>query len=550
MKTMRFLSIAAIALAGLMMTGCSSEDDFVSEVMEQAASKDNIVTLTTTVNRNGSTADAARVATRALAADGTKTFAVGEKIAVIYDSEDNTKPVKAVSKPLTAANITNGGKSASFTVTLTNPKAGGNVKYIYPASMTKEKLESSSSEWFNSSALNEQDGTLSTISEKFDAATYEGTLTESAGLPASVTLENKFAILALTLKNSAGTQDITNNITGLNITETYTLYGTSQLVQQSRTVSRTAAAGPIYIVIQPVANHRIKITAPDGTKNYVKALTGKTYEANNGYSVSWKMSDAGKVGQFTSSSSGDQIFFAKGNLQYNASEPTYKWRFAEHQYDKIGTSGETWDTSTWVDLFGWGTWTGANPNPTNTSNNYYDYSWDESDFIKESQLVSQHAYDWRTPSTDEWAYIINNRKTSTVSGTNNARWTVAMINGKNGYILFPDIYFHPAGVTALDPSAINKEHITWGVNRYSTEDWKKMEAAGAVFLPSANGRSGNKYSTPLSDVGDVAYYWSKSPVSGNDTQAYRTYLSVTYISPSNKADRSTGYAVRLVRSAE
>ena len=52
-----------------------------------------------------------------------KTFAAGEKIAVIYkNTSDET--VKAESNPLAAGDLSNGGKSAQFTVTLTSPKAG------------------------------------------------------------------------------------------------------------------------------------------------------------------------------------------------------------------------------------------------------------------------------------------------------------------------------------------------------------------------------------------------------------------------------------------
>lgn len=44
-----------------------------------------------------------------------------------------------------------------------------------------------------------------------------------------------------------------------------------------------------------------------------------------------------------------------GNLQYQAS--TGIWRFAEHQYDYIGSGNENISTSYsgWIDLFGWGT---------------------------------------------------------------------------------------------------------------------------------------------------------------------------------------------------
>ena len=54
-KTYRFLSLAALALVGAVMTGCSSENNIIDEPQQptnnQPANKDNIVTLTTTVRK-------------------------------------------------------------------------------------------------------------------------------------------------------------------------------------------------------------------------------------------------------------------------------------------------------------------------------------------------------------------------------------------------------------------------------------------------------------------------------------------------------------------
>ncbi len=57
----------------------------------------------------------------------------------------------------------------------------------------------------------------------------------------------------------------------------------------SYTISRSAAEGPIYAAIRPTSDATITVTATDGSTNYTKSLTGKTYAADNGYNVSWKM---------------------------------------------------------------------------------------------------------------------------------------------------------------------------------------------------------------------------------------------------------------------
>ena len=60
-------------------------------------------------------------------------------------------------------------------------------------------------------------------------------------------------------------------------------------------VSRSAAAGPIYVAIRPTSSATIDVTATDGTDEYVKSLSGKTYAANNGYNVTWNMTKLPKV---------------------------------------------------------------------------------------------------------------------------------------------------------------------------------------------------------------------------------------------------------------
>ena len=261
-KTMRFLSIAALALVGAVMTGCSSEDNFIGQPQQQVADNGNVVTVTATVGLGE------QAGTRALTAAGVKTFAEGDKIAVIYENASGTK-VKAETAALTATDITSGGKSAKITVTMTDPKAGGTLKYIYPAAMAGATD-------VDYTKLNSQDGSLDNLGKKFDLAVYDGNLTSEAKLPASATLENKLAILAVTLKNS-GSSDITSTITGMTLGDGTNTYS----------VTREAAAGPIYVAIQPTTSASISITATDGSKNYAKSLTGKDYAANNGYSVSW-----------------------------------------------------------------------------------------------------------------------------------------------------------------------------------------------------------------------------------------------------------------------
>ncbi len=267
MKTMKkFLSMAALAMVGAMTTGCSNEDDSIIDTTQQPeVIKSNVVTMTTTVGLDGG------VATRALTSTGAKTFAKDDKIAVVYETSTGTAKVE--SAPITTENISADGKSATFTVTLTDAKASGTVKYIYPAAMAGETD-------VDYTKLNSQDGTLASLASNLDLAVFDGYLTAEAKLPASASLENKLAILALTIKdNEATPNDLTSSITSLSVGDGTNTYS----------VTRSAAAGPIYVAIQPTTSATIGVNATVGTAHYYKELTSKTYAADNGYSVTWKM---------------------------------------------------------------------------------------------------------------------------------------------------------------------------------------------------------------------------------------------------------------------
>ena len=277
--------MAALALMGTIITGCSSSDDTIADTPKQPENTGKVVTLTTTVGLDGSAAARALTiggedggaTTRALTAEGVKTFAADEQIAVVYENS-SSKMVKADNVVLSAGDIAQDGKSATITVTLTDPKASGSLKFIYPAAMAKADGS------INYDALASQNGTLTTLASDLDFAMYDGSLTASAGLPAELTLDNQLAILAITLKDDATSSNITSSIKGLTVSDgTYTY-----------NVSRSAAAGPIYVAIRPTADATFNVTATDGTDYYVKTLTGKTYEISNGYNVSWLMTKVTK----------------------------------------------------------------------------------------------------------------------------------------------------------------------------------------------------------------------------------------------------------------
>lgn len=273
MKTMKkYLSMAALVLVGAVMASCSSDDDFANDNKYQSAITGKIETLTTTIGLDGTT--------RALSSTGVKTFAVGETMAVIYNN--GTSTVKAVSHALEESDITDGGKKATFTFDLETPNKSAEVTYIYPAAMANDDGT------VNYDALNSQDGTLTTLSSNLDYCTKSGAW-NSGNLP-TLTLENQLAILAITLKNEAGTSEITGSTTKLTVSDGTNTYN----------VNRSVAAGPIYVAIRPTSDATIDITATSDSKGYYKILTTpKSYTASNGYSVSWKMTQGANLSKLT-----------------------------------------------------------------------------------------------------------------------------------------------------------------------------------------------------------------------------------------------------------
>ena len=275
---MRYFSIAALALMGAVMTGCSNNDE-----LQQPESVKRTVTLTTTVSLDGG------AGTRALnVTTGVKTFAVDDQISFVYkNTSDETK--LAVSEKLTQSDISADGKTATIYVLLEDPATDSQLRMIYPATMANIPMSTSASiDDAGTIAL----GMLQTGQQGYegeldyyDLAVYDGTLNGYA-LPASVTLANKLAICAFTIKNADGTQDITTTITNLTISDgTYTY-----------SIGRSNLISPIYVAMMPVDDANIEMTATDEDgQHYAKSLSNITYAANNIYPLAMRMAESFKT---------------------------------------------------------------------------------------------------------------------------------------------------------------------------------------------------------------------------------------------------------------
>ena len=147
----------ALMMMGALISGCAEE------VEDAQPSASGTVTMKTTVSLSEN------ASTRALTEAGVKTFTAGDQIAVVYEQASGT--AKALSVALTDADITNSGKDATFTITLSSPKAGGKVRYIYPATMAADDVSAMTpynDATINYAALNTQNGTFDKIASNLD----------------------------------------------------------------------------------------------------------------------------------------------------------------------------------------------------------------------------------------------------------------------------------------------------------------------------------------------------------------------------------------------
>lgn len=203
------------------------------------------------------------------------------------------------------------------------------------------------------------------------------------------------------------------------------------------------------------------------------------------------VSPADLLGTF-SVSAGKTVTFSQGNLYWNGN----KWRFEDNQYD----FPITWDPNH-IGHFAWindevkavsGTWdkSWAKERTSLFTNDPVDSQSPNSDF-----QVYEARGKYRTLSTKEWNYLLNERKVNGGTGEGYTYQNVfdTEIEGRKvfGIFVFPD------GFT---------KQSNWKTV-YTT--WDAINAAGIVFLPAAGFREGTEmYVNPF--IQDLGYYWTSS----------------------------------------
>ena len=313
-----------------------------------------------------------------------------------------------------------------------------------------------------------------------------------------------------------------------------------------------------------------------GFTYYVRAYAINSKGISYGNEISFTAKDRienGAVQAEFSVSDSKKVYFSQGNLQYQASTGT--WRFAENQWDYVGTQeldmdsvklGGTIEGSDnrkisptydgWIDWFAWGTsgWnSGANAyQPYSTSKESSDYypggdntnnltgSFANADWGVYNAISNggNKAGMWRTLTKDEWTYLCAHRaQASNLMG-------VGKVNRVKGIILLPD----DIDLSTLNMSGVKFSPVSlttnYTTNVYWEETWKVMQSFGAVFLPNADcelyitGRwgGGNYWSSSSSPIYDGTYVYEVS--------TSQTGMAVT------ECQRYWRCSVRLVQDVE
>ncbi len=235
------------------------------------------------------------------------------------------------------------------------------------------------------------------------------------------------------------------------------------------------------------------------------------------------------------------VYFSQGNLQFYAGNGnTHKvadgtakgvWRFAENQYDCVGSgnSNIAEDYAGWIDLFGWGTsgwnsgakeyqpwststertdYTPGNVATNNLTGDYANADWGVYNAISNG---GNEVGKWRTLTKDEWQYLLDNHK-----------WANGAITDGNEthncLLLFPIGFVIPDGISLT----------YYSDNNYTAEQFKLLEKNGAVALPQGGDRGG----TETTGLNERGCYMSSTAKGTNDiwglqkrgiTNFYRNY---------------------------
>ena len=354
-------------------------------------------------------------------------------------------------------------------------------------------------------------------------------------------------------------------------------------------------ANTFYVMVPPYDGNTeftVKIRFADGNSSITKTKSSVTLGRN----VIVSLVATNEIPQIDNELSGYysisdhcKVVFSRGNLRHigapsNVAAGT--WSFHENQYDYYGLNNsrqpesgtyvyEYSYISNTVDLFSYSLnaeYHSANDgvaehsygvrNPEDVDHYIETYS---DQFMDWGGLVinGDAAKTWFTLSANEWRYLLNGRPNHEqlmanvkITGISNhlASTSSQTVSTVCGFIFFPDD-FDPADMPADVPVATGNNNQLYTI---TAAQFKKLEAVGAMFLPSAGYRYGEglwtEYITPQNTGYLMGYYWTSTPdFPGKEASCVvyqanvNNYVRGGWSVPEN--DMSWGHSVRLAKPA-
>ncbi len=435
---------------------------------------------------------------------------VGTQIDLTWDTGDEIKVI--VGDKSDTFTLASGAGSAQATFTGTMPADGVTYSVQYPIADPDLSLQTYVKDGFGK-------GLLKMVAD--DGTIDDGFVLKAQHALLGLQLTGSDALGKIVLTNPANSKTYTLDCAGVTLTNEATLF---------------------YIVVPAgewADGFTVDIYADDNS-TIIKTLT-KNSSATFSATEAMIMPEH-EVGSYIyqgigvfSVAEGKTVTFSPGNLQYHPANN--EWRFAPSQLDYIGNANENISPTYngWLDLFGWSGNTGSAKFGVSTSTDDNDYSGSFVDWGT-NQIGADAPNTWRTLSKDEWEYLINARSNaSSLQG-------VAQVNGVNGLILLPDSWTCPSGVTFKSGFHSYSVEVVYGQHQTFTADqWSKLEAAGAVFLPAAGIRIGaDTYSEQY-----FGRYWSATEYSEMCPYNFRIFADRAHLD--NRDYRDSGHSVRLVK---
>lgn len=313
----------------------------------------------------------------------------------------------------------------------------------------------------------------------------------------------------------------------------------------------TVASGTterVQVPVLPVGGGN-KFTIKVVTHNVDDAVMTYTFERTQatGGALSRKQMAYAKTkfGGVFSVGGGNQVRFAPGNLQYYCSSSAPQWRFAQHQYDNatFNINNYAENSRAWIDLFGFASsgYSGHNPWEKGTNHSFYypgseyhsisgtNYDWGYNTISNGGNTAGV----WRTLTASEWDYLVHSRSGKIAKAK-------CISDSHKGMIILPDDWELPSD---CDFNAST-------INNYTAAQWKKMEVAGAIFLPANGYRDASSQSNT-----SYGFYWSDAVYSHTSSQTKVKCMMFNHTSGATFGDdviydAYLGMSVRLVRDVE